>query len=206
MAVPLAAVDAGMEQADVEAAAVDGRVVAGEVVLHLVGGEPLAVDRRRGFVVMAGLGPVDVHLLDVVGQAEVAGHLVPGVVIAADEVDPDAGVAEVGHPPGEPEARVVVLPVAVVDVAGDEDEGDLLRDRQADQVLERPTGRPADLLDGAPLIPVEPPQGAVEVDVGGVEELEHRIGARPRRGRSTSDRPADDPAGLGGRPQSITAR
>ena len=132
-------------------------------------------------VEVAGLGPVDVQRDHVVGQPEVAGHPVLGVVVAADQEDLDAGVAEVGHPLDEPEAGVVVLPVAVVDVAGDQDEGDLLVDRQPDQVLQRPPGRPADLRRRAPLVPVEPAQGAVEVDVGGVEELEHRTGPPSER-------------------------
>jgi len=113
-------------------------------------------------------------------------------VVAADQDDLDAGVAEPGHLPAEEEARVVVGPVAVVEVADDQDEPDLLLDRQGDEVLKRPAGRPPALLDRGPLIAVEPPVRAVEVDVRGVEELDHRGTARPEeRKQKRIKRPLD---------------
>ena len=126
------------------------------------------------------LGPVGREHRDVVGQPQVAGHPVLGVVVAADQEDRDAGVAEPGHLLAEEEPGVVVVPVAVVEVADDQDERDLLLDRQPDEVLQRPPGRPPALLDRRPLVAVEPPLRAVEVDVGGVEELEHRGRAATR--------------------------
>ena len=93
------------------------------------------------------------------------------------------------------EPGVVVAPVAVVEVAGDEHEVDAAVERQIDHPLERPPRRAADPLDGRVLVLLQAPQRAVEVDIGGVEERDRHGGrvysGSQCRNSAAHDRPID---------------
>ena len=54
----------------------------------------------------------------------------------------DPRFIEASHLRDEEESRVVVLPISVVEVTRQQDESDLLIDREAHQVLEGPLGAP----------------------------------------------------------------
>ena len=62
------------------------------------------------------------------------------------------------------------LPIAIVDVAGEEDEVDALGDRHVDQSFQRSASRGAQPRDGRALVAVETAQRAVDVEIGGVDE------------------------------------
>lgn len=86
-----------------------------------------------------------------------------GVVIAADQVDFDPLGVEAGHLFVKEKAGVVVAPVAIVDVSGNDDEGDSLVDGELDEIFERAAGGLADRLDGCSFILIEAMQRTVEV-------------------------------------------
>src|SRR4051812_30965846 len=92
-------------------------------------------------------------------------------MVAVDDGDADAGLAEAAHLRGEEEAGAVVAPVAVVDVARDEEECGLLFEAEGDEVLEGAAGGAADLRDGRAVVAIEAREGAVDVEVGGEDQL-----------------------------------
>jgi hypothetical protein len=109
----------------------------------------------------------------VVGHLQVAGHLAVGVVVAVEQEHRDARLTQPAHLPHEEEARVEVSPVAVVHVAGDDHEVHLLDYRQTDQVPKGiPRGR-AQALGRRIRVGRQAPEGAVQVQICGVDEF-HR--------------------------------
>jgi hypothetical protein len=91
-------------------------------------------------------------------------------VVAADEEELDPGARQPSGFAHEELARGVILPVAVVEVAGDDHERRFLGDRGLDEVGEGLArgGReqPRRLLAARP----QAPQRAVQMDVGGMQE------------------------------------
>ena len=75
----------------------------------------------------------------------------------------------------EKEARVEVRPVAVVEVADDQNERDLLFLRQPHEVFKRMAGRQTALRDRRTFIAPQPVHRTIQMNVGRVEELEHRV-------------------------------
>ena len=98
------------------------------------------------------------------------------VVVAADGDDLDALPQQAAELLDQELAGAPVLPVAVVEVAGEEDELDLPLEGEVDHVDDGVAGGAADALDRG--LGVQALQGAVEVQVGGVEEAEVRHGGR----------------------------
>jgi len=136
------------------------------------------VDGKAEFFYSVCLGVPHGEGLHVVGHPQVLGDLACGVVVARDDKDPDAFLAKPGHLVREEEPRVVVLPVAVVEVPRKQDEVDLLRSGQLDEILEGPAGSPADLLHGRTFVDLEPDERTVEMDVGGVDEFHNALSIR----------------------------
>jgi len=106
-------------------------------------------------------------------QRKPLGHLVFGVVVAIDDECRNAGGGQPTHLACEEHAGVVVLPVAVVQIAGDDHEIDLLIDGRSHQVRERFASSGAQQLGRRVGIGRQPGERTVEMDVGGVDEL-HR--------------------------------
>jgi hypothetical protein len=127
--------------------------------------KPKPISRPRP---IGGQGPHSV------GQFQGPGHLVLGVVVAAAQNHRNAGLAQPAHLLDEEQARVEVLPVAVVHVPGDDDKSHLLFDGRGHQILQGPPGGPANLLDRRALVAIQSAERAVQVKVGSMEELEHR--------------------------------
>ena len=72
--------------------------------------------------------------------------------------------------PDQVEPGVVIAPIAVVEVAGDQHEIDAFLDGQVDQPREGAPRRSPNPLDGRVLVPLQPLERAVEVDIGRVEK------------------------------------
>ena len=66
--------------------------------------------------------------MDIVGQFQPLAHLAFGIVVAIQQIDRNPGLAQASHLPDEKEAGVEVLPVPVIDIAGNHDEVDSLFD------------------------------------------------------------------------------
>ena len=92
--VPLQAGQAGVEQADVDPAGHGVGIAARRGSRSRRPREALAVDRDAEVVEPDRLGPRVAQHADVLGQAEGAGHLVGGVVVAGDDEDRDVRVPQ----------------------------------------------------------------------------------------------------------------
>jgi hypothetical protein len=87
-------------------------------------------------------------------------------VITAHNCDRDTFFGKLRYPLDEEESRIVVWPVAIVEVTANYDEVDTLAQGSGDQVFEGPTRGPANIIDWRALVPVEATQGAVNMKVG----------------------------------------
>jgi hypothetical protein len=167
-----------VQNADVQPAGNRLRV-AGKQVLG--GGrhpEAAAVQRHPQGLEPEGLGLARGKDMHVVGQFEPARHLALGIVVAVQQIDGDARLPQPPHLPDEEQPRVEVLPVAVVDIARDHHEIDLLVDGMGDERLKSVAGGGAQTLGWRVRVGGKPPQGAVEMEVGGVDELHDGPGVR----------------------------
>ena len=159
----------GVQQAHVEDAGNALRIGGGQVLGDVAGHEPLAVhDQVQPLAVLGvrrGLAE-----LDDAGQLQLPGDLAGGVVVARDEVDLDPGREQRRHLRPEEQPRVVVGPVAVEDVAGQQDRVDPLLLRQRDHVRQcAPGGRP-DRFDRCTRVGGQAAQRTVHVKVRGVQQ------------------------------------
>ena len=99
------------------------------------------------------------------------GHLAFSIVVAVEQVDRNAGVIQPPHLAHEEVSGVEVLPVAVVQVARDDEEVDFQVDSLGDQVGKGIARGSAQGIDRCVLVRRQSAQGAVEMDVGGVDEF-----------------------------------
>lgn len=152
-----------VRHADVEVPR-DRRVVTGDQVLgHRLGLEAAAMQSHLELVDQVDLGLLGRERLDVGRQAELERHLALGVVVAEQQVDRDAGLVQTTHPRAEVQASAEVGPSAVVEVAGDHDEIDLLLDGHRDEFGEGVAGGVARLLGRRVLVGAQADQWAIDV-------------------------------------------
>ena len=171
----LAARRTGVQQADIQHSAYCRRVGRRKVFQHGCRGKALAMDRHAPLFQEKGLRPLVVEHVDILRKRQCPRHLVGRVVISGDGDHGDAGLAEADHLRHEIQARPMVFPVAVVEVAGNQDEGHRLVDGQLHEVFQGPAAGLADLVDRGAFVALQAPQGAIQVDVGGVKEFEHAL-------------------------------
>lgn len=107
----------------------------------------------------------------VVGQLQSTGHFAFCVVVAVEQVDRDVCLSKPSHLPDKEQTSVEVFPVPVVNVTGDHHEIDLLVDRMRHEVVESVARCSAQALSRRVGIGRQPPQRAVKVQVGGVDEF-----------------------------------
>ena len=172
--VALAARGRRVQQADVKHPRHGGRIAGARFSGHGRLREALPVDRHVPLGQADRFGLLGGKETNVVGQRQSPGHLVGRVVVAGDEEDGDAGLAQPDHLRDEEQARAEFPPIAVVQVAGDEDELDGLGEGQLDQVLQGPARGLACRLDRGALIAFQAAQGAVEVKIGGMDKPRRR--------------------------------
>jgi hypothetical protein len=68
---------------------------------------------------------------------------------------------------------LAVLPIAIIEIARDQEEIDFLLNGQGHQILKCPAGGSTEQLRGRTLMRLQSPERAVEVGVCGVDEAEH---------------------------------
>ena len=124
--------------------------------------------------------------MHVVRVGQTAGHPAGGIVVAGYDKDDNAGRFQALDLGDKIKTGMVVFPVAVKQIARNQDNVDGLRHRQIDEIFERPSGGLANFGHGRSLVSFQTMQRAVQVDVGGMDELEHS---------------ADDPLCCGKRPK-----
>jgi hypothetical protein len=89
-------------------------------------------------------------------------------VIAAHNRDRNTFFGKLRYPLDEEKPRIVVWPIAIVEVTANYDEVDTLAQGSGDQVFKGPTGGPANIIDWRALIPVKAAQWTVNMKIGGV--------------------------------------
>lgn len=123
-----------MQHADVEISGHGRRIAVGEIVGHRAVGERPAVDRDTEILQEVCVRRSGGELAHVRRQAEFLRYDRLSVVVAAHD---EARTPEPLHLLRKVEARAVVAPVCVEDVAGDNKEGHILFARERHQVVER---------------------------------------------------------------------
>ena len=93
-------------------------------------------------------------------------------MVALEEVDGNAELLQSTHGASEIKPCAHIPPVAVEQIARDDEEIDQFVAGELDQIVECGPCRMAHLLGRKPLVASKPRQRAVEVDVGGMEETE----------------------------------
>ncbi len=173
-----------MQKADVEQPGDRRRIGERDILGHFALRETLAVNGGADVLDDHGVRPVRAQDRDIVGEFEASGERIGGVVIAEDHDDAHAMLAEAPHLAREEKPGVIALPLAVEDVAGDDDEAAFLRDGERDEIVE---GLARGVVDASRKIlgfPREPKQRAVEMKIGGVDETKAQSGSF--QGRSAS--------------------
>ncbi len=121
-----------------------------------------------------GLAGARAEQVDIAGQSEPQALRDPRNRIVVAEHDEDRALAEALHLAGEKHAGAVVVPVAIVEVARDHDEGHVLVEGKLHHRAEGAAGGVADQRRRRRVGAREAGHRAVEMDVGGVEELHVR--------------------------------
>ena len=162
-----------MQHANVVIPGDGGRIGGGEIVGGFLVPEALAVQDHAQRVEGEGLRFLRRETTHVVRQLELARHLAFGVVIAEKHENRNAGAPEATHLATEEDAGVVIAPAAIVEIAGNHHEINLLLDGTVDQLAKGVPCRVAQLRGRCIGISGESGERTVEVDVGGVNEA-HR--------------------------------
>src|ERR1700730_18703912 len=82
-----------------------------------------------------------------------------GVMIAIEQENLNLCLRKPSHLPDEEQTGLVIAPVAVIEIAGDGNEGDLLFDRLAYEIIERRAGSGANAFSGGACWPDSPLSG-----------------------------------------------
>ena len=180
--VSFAARRAGVQHADIQHSPHRWRVGGRKVIQHGRSGKALAVDRHAPPLQEEGLWLAVVEHADILGQRKCPSHFVGRIMVSRNCDYGNSCLAESDHLRHEKEARPMVLPVTIVEVAGNQDEGHRLVDGNLDKIFQGPAAGLADFVDGCAFVAFQASQRAVEVDIGGVKKLEHcfRGKLRPR--------------------------
>ena len=93
-------------------------------------------------------------------------------MVAVEQEDRNAGCCEPAHLPNKEKPRLVIAPVPVIEIARDDDKGDLFLQSQADEVLKRLTSRCPNTVSRTALLPSKAFQGAVQMNVCRVDKPE----------------------------------
>ena len=93
-------------------------------------------------------------------------------MVAVEQKDGNTACRKPAHLPREEKSRLIVAPVTVIEVARDDDKGDILLKRLPDEIIECLTGSRANTFDRSALMPGKPLQRTVEMDIGRVKKAE----------------------------------
>lgn len=97
-----------------------------------------------------------------------------GVVVPIEQEDGNLRSVQPAHLPNEEEPCAKVPPIPIVEIPGNDDEIHLLAERVLDEVLECLAWGGADSLRDIPLLSIQSPQRAIEMDIGSMQEPEIR--------------------------------
>jgi hypothetical protein len=101
-------------------------------------------------------------------------HTIGRIVVPGNRKNGDAVFTEPSHLPAQKYSGAEIFPITVVQVACQQNEGDLFFDGQIDEILEGLAAGIAKEFSGCGLVFGQTPQWAVEVHIGCVNEFKHR--------------------------------
>ena len=175
------AVAGGVEHADVEEArhglGIGGRPVFGFLALQ----KAAAVDGHAQRLKLLRLGAFHRKGRHIVGQGDRAGDDVFRIVIAVDDEDRDLLPVQAREFAGEEEADGGVLPLAVIDIARDQHEGDALVDGPGDETRESVAARLGEAPGDGLVLEGKAQQRAAQMQVGAMQEGEIHGSAQATR-------------------------
>src|SRR5437764_13307094 len=106
--------------------------------------------------------------MDVRGQCQTARDLAFRIVVAKEQEDGDFSLGKPAHLLHEKEAGLIVPPIAVIEVTCNDDEIDLIFDGLAYEIIEREPGSRPYPFGCRALLPGEPLEGAIKMNVPGM--------------------------------------
>ena len=93
-------------------------------------------------------------------------------MVAVEQKDRNADCCEPTHLPNKEKPRLVITPVPVIEIARNDDKGDLFLQSQTDEVLKRLTSCRPNTVSRTALLLSKAFQGAVEMNVCRVDKPE----------------------------------
>jgi hypothetical protein len=111
--------------------------------------------------------------MDVGRECQPSGDTALGIMVASEQHNRNTRSLKLPDAVHKKQAGVVIRPIAVIEVAGEDDEIDSLGQRELDQAGERLARGPAQRLRWRALVIFQSAKRAVQMDVGGVQESKH---------------------------------
>jgi len=165
------AFEGGVQHADVEPACYRVRVTDRQILDSRGILEAAAMQCHAQGIDAVRHGFARVEHMHIGREHQPSGHLAFGVVVAVEQVDRNTGLVQAPHLAHEKVPGVEIFPVAVVQVARDDNEVDFEFDGFVDQVGEGIARGGAQRVDRRVLVRRQAAQRAVEVDISGVDEF-----------------------------------
>ena len=163
---PRLAVETGMQQPDIEELRITLRIALGEILCDCPCRKTLAVDGDTRIIQDDRFRLARGEQRDVTRQTQTLCYLAGGIMVAGNDEYRNRICMQTLHLPDKIEAGIVVPPVTVIEISGQQHESHLFVDRQLHQVIKSPARSAANLLHRSTLVTFEPAQGAVEMNVG----------------------------------------
>ena len=154
--VPGAAGQARVQETDIEEAGHGRRIGRNKVLINRTFREAAAMDRNRQFLDPDRLGGAAGKYGDIRGQDELFGDNTLCIMISLNDEGPDPLSLQPDHLPAKEQPGVKILPVAVIEIPGQEEKVHTLADGPVDQPFERAPCRRPQPLDRCAVVPVEP--------------------------------------------------
>src|SRR3989304_640039 len=124
--VPGPTIETGVQKADIEKLRITLGIGLREIFRHRSADKALTVDSHIQVLQNDPFGCAGGKHSDIVGQAKMLGDLTRRVMVTRNHKNPNACFPETSHTFNEIEARVVILPVTVVEISGKQHKMDFL--------------------------------------------------------------------------------
>ena len=110
----------------------------------------------------------------IIRQGHSLGDLIGCIVIAGNNKDHDPGLIQPAHLSDKEDAGLVILPITVIEVSGNQNKINCFFNRQINQVIKCPPCRPPNLFNRGIFMGLKTFEGAIEVYVCRVNKTKHR--------------------------------
>jgi hypothetical protein len=111
--------------------------------------------------------------MNIFRKAECFGYLTGGIVISGNHVNRNAGFPKSAGLGYQIKPGVVIFPIPVIEVSGNENEMNLLGNGGLNQIVESPPGGLTNVIYRSPVIIVELVQRAVQMNIGCMDKFKH---------------------------------